>query len=154
MKRIISKKSQIFTLIAIALLFLFFVSYEIYSIMYERQAIKTRVKTMDSFLFSMEKYLERQFYVSGFRILFVSENQITKTGSYIQDFNSFFSEAITQGTVSGQESDILAGTTLTDIENSVTEKADSMNLYVNFSNINVKVTQEDPWNVVVIFNAT
>ena len=150
----LNKKSQIFTLIAIALLFLLFVSYEIYSTVYERIAIKTRVKTMDSFLSSLENYLGRQFYISGFRILFLAEDKITRTGTYISNFDSFFDEAIMQGKVDGVTSDILIGVTLTDIENSIKEKADKMNLLVSLSNTNIRMTQEDPWHVAVIFNAT
>src|SRR3989344_4567644 len=95
------KKSQMFTLIAIALLILFFVSYEVYSIINERQSIKTRISTMESFLFSIEQDLERQLYISGFRIIFLAEKQISETGAYIPSFSDFFDEAITNGTVNG-----------------------------------------------------
>jgi len=149
-----NKKSQIFSLIAIAIILLFFVSYEIYSTLYERQAIKTRVKTMDSFLFSLEQDLVRKLYISGFRIVFLAENEITKTGRYTQDFNSLFSEAITQGTLNGEKSELMDGATISNITISIQEKAKKMNLLVNFSDIKVSVSQEDPWNIIVYFNAT
>jgi len=149
-----NKKSQIFTLIAIVLLILFFVSYEVYSIIYERQAIKTRIKSMDSFLFSIEQDLERQFYISGFRIIFLAENEIARTGTYIPNFNSLFQEAILNGTINSEKSEILNGATISDIMSSIQDKAEKMNLNINFSDIKVSVGQEDPWNIIVYFNAT
>jgi len=149
-----NKKGQVFTLIAIALLLLFFVSYEIYSILYERQTIKTRIKTMESFLLSIQKDLERQLYISGFRIIFSAEDHITKTGNYISNFSELFDEAILNGTIYGDASEILQGTTITEIQEKIQEKADKMNLIINLSDIKVSVSQEDPWNVVVYFNAT
>ncbi|MBI2047114.1 hypothetical protein HYT26_03055 [Candidatus Pacearchaeota archaeon] len=68
------KKGQVFTLFAIALIILFFVSYDVYSIVQDRYAVRTRISTMDNFLFSLEKNLERQVYTSGFRILFLAED--------------------------------------------------------------------------------
>ncbi len=149
-----NKKGQIFTLIAISLLLLFFVSSEIYSVLYERQTIKTRIKTMESFLLSTEKDLERQLYTSGFRIIFSAEDYITKTGNYISNFSELFNEAILNGTIYGDASEILQDTTITEIQEKIQEKADKMNLIINLSDIKVGVSQEDPWNVVVYFNAT
>ena len=149
-----NKKAQIFTLIAIAIIMLFFVSYEIYSTIQERLVIKTRVKTMDSFLFSLEQDLVRKLYISGFRAVFLAENEITKSGRYISNFSSFFSEAVFQGTINGISSDIMEGATISDITTSMQDKAAKMNLLVSLSDISVSVGQEDPWNIVVYLNAT
>ena len=67
-----NKKAQIFTVLAIVLIMLMFVSFEIFSMIRERDSIKTRVSSMDSFLNSIEDNLERQMYISGFRILFLA----------------------------------------------------------------------------------
>ncbi len=149
-----NKKGQLFTLIAIALLFLFLVSYEIYSTLNERKAIKTRVKTMDSFLFSIEENLERQLYISGFRTIFLAENEVAKTGEYISNFSQTFQEAVYNGTYKGNKSTILAGITISEIKQDIQEKADKINLLLNLSNISIKARQLDPWHISIILNAT
>ena len=149
-----NKKSQIFSLIAIAIIMLLFVSYEVYSIIYERAAIKTRIRTMDNFLFSLEQDLSRKLYISGFRIIFLAENEITRTGNYIPSFQNFFEEAISNGTINGQVTEILYGTTIQNITEDIQEKADKMSIIANFTNVKVSVSQEDPWNLVIYFNAT
>jgi hypothetical protein len=147
-----NNKSQIFTLIAIALLVLFFVSYEVYSIAQDRHAIKTRISTMDSFLFSLEKNLEREIYVSGYRAIFLAEDKISKTGAYIPDMSSFIYEAFFNGTVSGNSSEILNGTTYSDILQSVNEKAGKINVNININNPQISISHESPWNVALIFS--
>lgn len=147
--KIKQKQGQMFTLIAIALLILFFVSYEIYSIINERQSIKTRINTMESFLFSIEKDLERQLYISGFRIVFLAEKQISETGNYISNFETLFQEAIIQGTINGEENEILNGVTIPEIQNNIQEKADKMNLKIELKDVSVSIGQEDPWNLVI-----
>lgn len=147
-----NKKSQIFTLIAIALLVLFFVSYEVYSIAQDRHAIKTRISTMDSFLFSLEKNLEREIYVSGYRAVFLAEDKISKTGEYIPDMNLFIHESFFNGTVFGESSEILNGTTYSDILQSVNEKAGKINVNININNPQISISQENPWNIALIFS--
>ena len=87
-----NKRAQVFTLVAIILIGLVFVSFEIFSIVKERDSIETRISTMDSCLFSVEKNFEREMYISGFRAIFLAEDQITKNGNYI-NVDHFFNEA-------------------------------------------------------------
>jgi len=144
-----SKKGQVFTLFAIAMIVLFFVSYEIYSIVQDRQAIRTRISTMDSFLGSLEKSMERELYITGFRTLFLAEDYIARTGNYVSDVNALFSEAFFSGIVYGNASEILIGARYNDLVNSTNEKAGKINVNVSFGNPEFFVSQEDPWNIVV-----
>lgn len=114
--------------------------------MYERNTVKTRVHSMDNFLFSITENLERQLYISGFRILFLAENRITSSGEYI-DVNNFFNEAFFNESVNNNPEDILIGATYSDILNSLNQKASKMNVKINMSNAYINITQEDPWNV-------
>ena len=84
-----NKKAQIFTVIAIIVLMLMFVSFEVYSIINQRSAIETRVSSMDNLLHSVEVNLERQLYIAGFRGIFVALEEVTTSGRYIPDINTF-----------------------------------------------------------------
>ena len=71
-----NKKGFFFTGIAILLLSLFLASYTFYDDVQDRKSVQKRVETMNSFMFSIEKDLERQVYVSGFRTILVMEKEI------------------------------------------------------------------------------
>jgi len=142
-----NKKSQIFTVLAILILLLMFVSFEVYSSIRERQAIKTRVSSMESFLNSIEDNLQRQMYISGFRIIFLAESEITAHGAYI-NVNDFFNEAFFNGTVNGASNQtILYGVTYKDIIDSINKKAEKISVNVSLENSSINISQEDPWNV-------
>jgi len=148
-----NKKGQIFTIMAIFLIGFVFVSFQVFSISQERAEIKTRVSTMENFLFSIEENLERQVFITGFRTIFLAEDEILTTNQYIPDIHAFFQETFINGTVNGQSKDILIGTTYTDLITSINNKANKINVVVNFSNPVFFVTQEDPWNVKLVLVA-
>jgi len=141
-----NKKAQMFTLIAILLLSLLLISFEVYSMVNQRESIQTRISSMNNYLFSVEKNLQRQMYISGFRIIFLAEDQITKTGDYI-DVNSFFNEAFFNGTVAGTPNSIMVGATYNDLINSINQKAEKINVNVVMINPSLVISQDDPWNI-------
>ena len=144
-----NKKGQIFTIIAILLISLMFLSFEIFSSLYQSKSTKTRVSTMDNFLSSTEENLVRQVYISGFRIIFLAENQITSTGTYV-NVDNFFNEAFFNGTINGGENNsILFGATYDYLVSSLNNKAKKINVNITLENSNLSVTQNDPWNVNV-----
>jgi len=141
-----SKKAQLFSILAILIISLMFLSFELFSFIHQRGVIKTRISTMDSFLYSIEQNLERQVYISGFRILFLAENQITSTGNYIE-VDKFFNEAFFNGTVNNVSSEILLGATYNDLINSLNQKASKINTEIILSNTTINISQDDPWHI-------
>jgi len=144
----INKKAQLFTMLTILLITLMFLSFELFSFFHESRSIKTRVSTMDAFLSSVEENLERQVYISGFRIIFLAEERITATGNYI-NVNDFFNEAFFNGTVNGEPNSILYGATYNDLINSLNTKADKINVNIVLQNSSLYVSQNNPWSVNV-----
>ncbi|MCK5612406.1 hypothetical protein KAR91_61610 [Candidatus Pacearchaeota archaeon] len=143
-----NKKAQLFTLVSMMIILLLFLSFEVYSFIQEKDSVKTRVSTMNTFLDSLEKNLERQLYISGFRILFLAQTQITTTGQYV-DIEDFFDEAFLNGTVAGNSNNsLLIGVTYSDIINSINEKAAKINTNITLANPIINITQTDPWNVM------
>ncbi len=147
-----NKKAMFFTILAIALMSLFLISYTFYSVVQGRKSIDKRIETMNNFLFSIEQDLQREVYIIGFRTLFSAEDYITKKGQYITDINSFFREAFFNGTVDGNSSEILIGVTYKDIVESVNEKSKRLNINLNLTNPEILITQEDPWHVALILS--
>jgi len=141
-----SKKAQFFSILAILIISLMFFSFEIFSVISERNVIKTRVSTMDNFLNSVEENLERQMFISGFRIIFLAENYITSTGDYI-NVDSVFNEAFFNGTIYGVNDSILLGATYDDLLISLNQKAKKINVDITLTNSTINISQDDPWNV-------
>ncbi len=140
------KRAQIFTLIAIVLIGFLFITFELFSVANQKNTVKDRISTMDDYLSAIEANLGRQLYISGFRIIFLAEDHITRTGSYI-DVNNFFNEAFFNGTVDGNASDILFGAKYSDLVNSINNKAEKINVDVALNDYHIELSQSDPWNV-------
>lgn len=101
---------------------------------------------MDSFLFSIEENLQRQMYISGYRITFLAEDYITRTGNYT-NINLFFNQAFFNGTVSGVHNDIMNGATYSDLVSSINQKASKLNVNITLSNPRIIIAQSDPWHI-------
>ena len=148
-----NKKGMFFTIIAMALLSLFLVSYTFYAIVQDRKTVNKRIDTMNGFVFSMEQDLPRQLYTSGFRIIFLLEKQIAETGNYTDNFDLVFENAFFNGTIDGQQAELMNGAKFPDIEFAIQEKANKLNLNVTFLSPQISVSQEDPWNIKVVLTS-
>ncbi len=151
-----NKKGFFFTLVVIVVISVFFLSYEIYSISDNGEAIQQRIETMEGFLFSMEENLQRQIYTIGFRTIFEIENNIAATGNYTSNINARFEEAYFNGTLYGSPRDIFLGATYSDIVQSINNNAKKLNVNVTLAQPTIAVYQQDPWNIMVntTFNLT
>lgn len=148
-----NKKAVFFTLLVISILSLFLVSYTIYSVAEDRESINKRIKTMNNFVFSMDKDISRKLYISGFRIIFLFNKKIVETGNYITNLNATFEEVFFNATFYGETDEdiqtLMEKSTFSGIQDSINENAKSINININMSNPNLSVSQEDPWNIKV-----
>lgn len=145
-----NKKGIFFTLLVIFLLFLFLVSYSLYSIVQERKAVEKRINSLNNFVFSVEENIPRNLYIAGFRTIFLLEKNIAETGTYATNLNSSFEGAFFNGTLYSQEQELMNGAKFSDIENLITQQADKINAEVFFYNPKLIITQEDSWHVKLI----
>ena len=153
-----NKKAQAFVLIAILIASMIIISFSVYFVFNDRKVVNERVKTMDSFLFSLEEDLVRQMYIVGYRGLFLAEVEVTNTGEYIENISNFFSSAFFNSVPYDSfcnESNInisaMCGVRYADLIQSIEDKGDSMNLNLNISHPAISIYQYDPWNVAINF---
>ena len=148
---VLNKKGIFFTSITIVIISLLLLSYTFYDVLQDRKTIKTRIETMNNFLFAINEDLERQLFASGFRVILLLEQEITETGTYVSDLNATFNEVFFLGTVYGESNDdielLMTGAKFQDILDSMQSKADKLNIEINMTNPLIKVYQEDPWNI-------
>lgn len=119
-----------------------------------RQSIQKRVSTMNSFLSSVEKDLERQMYVSGFRTIFLFEKKVVDSKQYIQNPNELISEGFFNGTLYSQtQGNVYDGIKFSDFLNSTQTNAQQMNIEINITSAKLNLTQEDSWNIALVLTA-
>ena len=149
------KKGFFFTILVISILSLFVLSYSIYAVAKSRYSITKRIETMNSFVFLIEKDLPKKIYVSGFRIILLFENRITKNGTYINNVTSAFNECFFNGTIYEEPQDpvLIDGITFSDIENSLNDIARNINVVVDLSSPKISISQDNPWSVKINFIA-
>ena len=144
------KRGIFITTIALLLITLFVVSFTFYSDIQQRKSIGKRVESMNNFLFSTEKDLERQVYIAGYRSIFILEDQIATSGTYISNFNSSMQELFFSGSLDNETQTIMQGAIYSDIQQLMTQRADQIGLILTISDPSYEVMQDDPWNVKLI----
>ncbi len=146
---VLNKKGMFFTLIAIAILTLFLITYTFYTKFPNRSATRERITNLNTFIFSTEKDLERQMYIAGFRAMFVMQTEALEQGNYISSPENTFNEIIFNGTFNGVSQPVMLGATFADIQNSIQQKAGKVNANIQLINPTISISQTDPWNVEI-----
>lgn len=158
----INKRGMFFTLLVVSMISLFVLTYSVYSIVKDRSSINKRLETLNEFNVLIDSDLPRHIYVSGYRIIYMFEKRITKYYYYIDDVNIRFNEAFFNGTIydtaSDEEIALMQGIRYKDIIDpnyigSLNYYAKSINVYINFSNPKIYLSQDDPWRIKVTFTA-
>ncbi len=147
-----NKKGIIFTTLAVLILSLFLTSLTFYSSVKEKKSIRDRVETMNHFIFSLEKDMERQIYISGYRAVLSIGSYITETGNFIDNAENSIKEAMINGTINNQSMGLMEGYKLSEWKSRVSDLSNRVNIYVDYSIINVSVHHEDPWNIILLMN--
>ena len=143
------KKGIVFTILTLVILSVFLLSYGIYSVAQSGKSVNKRIGSMNDFVFSTEKDLQRQIYISGFRIILLMEKQIIDSGEGIHDFNSSVNESFFSGTLYGQPQSLMEQAKFSDILNDINDRAGKMNLEVVLAPKRFYFSQDNPWNVKV-----
>jgi hypothetical protein len=147
-----NKKGIFFTAAVIVIIALLGISYLFYSTLKERESVQERVTTMNNYLFSLEKDMQRQLYISGFRAVFVIEKEITETGLFVPDASQAINELFFNGTINSKPQDIMAGATFGDIQNSILTNSEKINTIANLSSPSIEISQIDPWNIHLVLS--
>jgi hypothetical protein len=142
-----NKRGVFFTIMVIVLLSLFFISATLYEGINQQKETRKRVETMNSFLFSLEKDLERQLYIGTFRSIFVIEDKIVQTGIYVPNTTAAVQETFLSGTLYGESEPLMSGATFADMSQSLRERTEKIGANTTIYNPTISVTQDDPWHV-------
>ena len=152
-----SKKAIFYTIAAITLTAVIFVTYSAYTtyrLADRMEAIETRIETVNFFIKDVEKDLGKGIYITSFRTLLSFNQFISSNGTYISNVNEKFKESFLNGTINQQPLSLMKDSTFTDWANRISKEADKIDIKFNFTINEVKLNQSDPWTVEAGVNLT
>ena len=139
-------------MLAIVLISLFMLSVTLIPTISLGKDARTRVESLDKFVKAVEEDLPRQLFISGFRTVFLMEQDIIVNGLPIESADAVFQESFFNGTYDGTDSNILVGTTFNEILNDWRDRGVGVNVNVSFYNPVLEIRQDDPWNVKMVLS--
>jgi len=151
------KKSVVFTTIAIMLVGAILITFAIeinYKYKKEMQVVEMKVDVMNNFIKDFRDDMERGVYIVGFRSILALDNYIVQNGLFIDDLSARFSEAMINGTINGNFSDLLNASSFADWTAKIKEQAGTIGININFTRQDVAIYQQNPWEIVVNINLT
>ncbi len=154
-----NKKAMTFTILAIlfALTLVFFIVMKgRYSATDREQVAISRVESMDNFIDIVEVDIKRSLYIAGFRALISITDYMTEQQSFLNsgDTEKFFRELLFDGTINSQQSSLMIGQTFNKWTTQIINKGNDINIVISFTNSNIILYQESPWNITVELNTT
>jgi len=148
-----NKKGMFFLMLTLIIISLFLLSVTFYSGIALRQSVQKRVETLSDFVSSTEEDLSRQIFITGYRAVFYMEKEIVDTGGYLNDTNLLMQEIFFNGSINSRIEPLLVPITFSKLELLIAERAADISATADFSSPKINITQEDPWNVKIIFTA-
>jgi len=152
-----SKKAIFYTIAAIAMTAVIFVTYSAYTtyrLADRMEAIETRIETVNFFIKDVEKDLGKGIYITSFRTLLSFSQFVSSNGTYIINVNEKFKESFLNGTINQQPLSLMKDSTFTDWANRISAEADKIDIKFNFTINNVRLNHSDPWTVEAGVNIT
>lgn len=146
------KRGAFFTILAVILSSLFVATFAFY-VRYEQSSamdsVEVRLNTMNEFVKSIKKDLERALYISSFRALLSLMDRISSTGTFLDDTDSDFLVAVINGTVGNGSVSLMVNQTLVDWTGKMELLAKNIDLNLSLRVKNISLHQTSPWFVTV-----
>src|SRR3989344_4962519 len=147
-----SKKAIFYTIAAIALTAVIFVTYSTYTsnrLSERMDSIETRIDTLNFFVKDVEEDLVNGVYIAGFRSLLSFGQYVSTNGSYINNLDSSFKESFLNGTINGQQLSLMEDSTFTDWANRISIESGKTGVDFGFVINDIDLNHTAPWTVEI-----
>ena len=158
---IISKKSFLFTTIAIALSIVIILSYRVYTspkLDNEMKTIETRTETLNNFIKGAEGDIYQAIYIISYRSLLSIEDYMMANDDFINNLgtnlNNAFGESFISGTINSQKMALMENNTFLNWTGKIKDEANKTGISIDFTINSVSITQSSPWMVDVSVDLT
>ena len=148
-------KKGFFTLLSVIILGYFLLSISIptdYKEVDRMNVIKLRVTTMNNFLKSVERDIERSLYISGFRAIIGANEYVVNNGRFLTNPQTAIDELMMQGTLFGNSSLLMENQTMPFWLSKIDNNAKDLGLSLNIVSSSIEVAQSSPFSIKVTGN--
>ena len=156
-KKQMGKRGIFYTIAAIALTIVLFVTYSnisSYTFSEKMDVIQTRIETVNYFIKDVEKDLRKGIYIAGFRSILSLNQFVTTNGTYVDNVNLRLSEAFLNGTINNYSMSLMKDSTFNDWGNKIAAEAGKIDINFNFTVNKIMIGQTDPWSVEIGVNVS
>jgi len=152
-----NKKAVFFTLTAIVLVSVMFMTVNSYNINRLRQrafVLEERVMSVDYFIGDIEKDIQRGIYIASFRALLAVQQHITAEGQYLTDLDATYTELLVNGSVDGNYISVMNDTELNKWINKIKYEASKSAIGLNYKIDDVELVHLSSWIVETRLSVT
>ena len=157
----ISKKGFFFTLIGLFMIILFVsMIHSTKSTKYTTKSIviANRLQTLNNFISDVEKDLEREMFIGGFRTFLSLHNHIRETEGFLTDMDSTFFEVFINGSINSTPISLMEqegiGADFNSWMDRINEEATKFSVSVAAAPSNMELFHVTPWTVRLSLNVT
>ncbi|MBT3464803.1 hypothetical protein HOD20_02805 [archaeon] len=118
--------------------------------------ISTRLNTINNFIIDLEKDLDRELFIGGYRALLSLNTHVRNEEGFIDNLDEVFTNILINGTYNDSEFVIMTqsgqGADFKSWNQRINEEANKLNIITNFEVNDVQLYHSSPWNVVISIN--
>lgn len=147
-----SKRGIAFTILGIILSVVIILAFSIkaeYRLQNRMEVIKSRVETANNLVIDIENDLQRGLYITGFNSLLAIDDFVNSNGTYVDDIDSAFMEALLNGTIKNTQIDLLVNNSFKDWTEKIKAEADKVGVEIDITILNLSISQKNPWEVEI-----
>lgn len=151
-----SKKGMVFTILGIILaaFIIVYSEYDFYHFKEKSEIVQQRVISMDNFIDDIEKDIEREMFIGGYRSIIAIDKHLSENGSFLPDVDKTVEEVFLNGTINEEDAELMSNASFNEWALRINEEANKLNINVEFIPHKVLVTQESPWFVTLNLNVS
>ena len=150
----LKKKAMYFTVMTIAMLTIF--TFIFLAPGYQKESadmlsVESRIDSINSFIESLNRDVERGLYISSYMAILSMEGYIISEGSFLNDTEDDFMEAVINGTLHGKNLSLMKDESVTfpDWIKNIRQESSKFNIDLDLEVKNMTIYQKSPWHVTV-----
>jgi len=152
----LNKRGVFFTLAAITIVLFLILSLPMFLTQERSQktAVLSRIRAMNNFVKDVEKDLDRELKISGFRALLGMQEYVASKGSFLNNSREALKSALANGTIETESLSIMQDSSLEDWTEKVRAMASNVNIDLNVTVNSLDIHHTSCWALEVDINVT
>lgn len=152
----LNKRGIFFTLAAVTMVLFLILSLPMFLTQERSQKtpVLSRIRAMNNFVKDVEKDLDRELRISGFRALLGMQEYVASNGNFLNNSREALKSALANGTIETEPLSIMQDSSLEDWAQKVRTQAANINVDLNVTLNSLEVYHTSPWSIEVRANVS